>query len=99
MKYTYRDRMEQLLNFFGTSKRTSSMGTAKPMGAMVQKSAPYFDFDRPEIQELVPIIVLRIFDIGCGAGRLKQALKCRQNAHVTGVEIHSLSELASRSRA
>ncbi|MBX3436539.1 MAG: glycosyltransferase [Planctomycetaceae bacterium] len=50
------------------------------------KSTTYFEFDRPDVQELVPVTARRILDIGCGAGRLGAALKARQPAHVTGVE-------------
>ena len=46
----------------------------------------YFDHVRPEVLALVPETALAVLDIGCGAGRLGEAIKLRQRAEVIGVE-------------
>ena len=47
----------------------------------------YFGHARPEVMALVPVGARRILDIGCGAGRLGEALKTRQQAKVVGIEL------------
>ena len=61
-----------------------------------QKDAPYFGFARPEVVALIPTMAKQVLDIGCGAGRLGQLLKQRQNADVTGVELHPLAANMAR---
>lgn len=46
----------------------------------------YFDFARADVMELVPRSARRILDVGCGAGRLGEAIKARQVAEVVGLE-------------
>ena len=48
--------------------------------------ASYFDHVRPEILVLIPRWARSVLDIGCGAGRLGEALKARQPARVVGIE-------------
>ena len=40
----------------------------------------YFGYARPEVVQLVPKAARRVLDIGCGAGRLGEAIKQRQGA-------------------
>ena len=42
---------------------------------------------RPEILEHVPETARRVLDLGCATGTTGAALKARQPAHVTGIEI------------
>lgn len=53
------------------------------------KDSCYFEFPRPEVLALVPTTAQRILEIGCGAGRLGEALKKRQQAEVIGVELNA----------
>jgi O-antigen biosynthesis protein len=46
----------------------------------------YFECARPELVALVPESARRVLDIGCGAGRLGEAIKKRQPAEVVGIE-------------
>ena len=47
----------------------------------------YFGYPRPEVVALVPEHARRVLDIGCGAGRLGEAIKQRQAAQVSGIEL------------
>jgi len=60
-----------------------------PIRRTVQTKEPaYFEFDRPEILELVPESARRVLDIGCGAGRLGASIKARQQCEVVGIEFN-----------
>ena len=48
----------------------------------------YHDLLRREILELVPTNATRIFDLGCGTGKLGKALKQRQPCYVAGIELN-----------
>ncbi|WP_417850322.1 glycosyltransferase family protein [Thalassoglobus sp.] len=88
--HTYRHRMETLLRSVQqqlTASPTSiSVNQPDPQPPIPQKEAFYFEFDRPDVQSLVPISAKRILDIGCGGGRMGEALKQRQNCEVIGIE-------------
>jgi 2-polyprenyl-3-methyl-5-hydroxy-6-metoxy-1,4-benzoquinol methylase len=58
----------------------------------------YFGHARPEVVALVPHTARRVLDIGCGAGRLGEAIKQRQDAWVSGVEIDADASSAARQR-
>lgn len=47
----------------------------------------YHDLLRPEILALIPNSAQRILDLGCGTGKLGEALKKRQECVVNGIEI------------
>ena len=49
----------------------------------------YFGYSRPEVVALVPESARRVLDIGCGAGRLGEAIKQRQQASVCGIEFNA----------
>lgn len=51
------------------------------------KDPSYFEFSRPDVLDLVPSNARRVLDVGCGAGRLGEALKHRQDAEVVGIEL------------
>jgi 2-polyprenyl-3-methyl-5-hydroxy-6-metoxy-1,4-benzoquinol methylase len=46
----------------------------------------YYDRERPEVLSLVPGGARQVLDLGCGGGALGEALKRRQECHVTGIE-------------
>ena len=60
------------------------------------RSPGYYEFARPELLALVPESAERVLDVGCGAGRLGEALKARQAARVVGIEV--VPEAARRAR-
>ena len=53
---------------------------------------------RPEILALIPQTARAVLDIGCGAGRLGEALKARQQAEVVGIELNEAAAAAARTR-
>jgi SAM-dependent methyltransferase len=55
-------------------------------GERAARAAAY-ERARPEILDHVPITARRVLDLGCATGTTGAALKARQDAHVTGVEI------------
>jgi GT2 family glycosyltransferase/tetratricopeptide (TPR) repeat protein/2-polyprenyl-3-methyl-5-hydroxy-6-metoxy-1,4-benzoquinol methylase len=57
----------------------------------------YFGHVRPEVLALIPETSRRVLDVGCGAGRLGEALKARQEATVSGIELdQAAAEMARR---
>src|SRR5262249_30314497 len=58
----------------------------------------YFEFARPELLALVPRSARTVLDIGCGAGRLGEAIKARQPAEGTGVEMNERAARVAQSR-
>src|SRR3712207_910231 len=66
-------------------------------GQRAARAAAY-ERARPEILEHVPTTARRVLDLGCATGTTGAALKQRQDAHVTGVEIEPeyAREAASR---
>jgi len=58
----------------------------------------YFDHVRPELLALVPETARRVLDIGCAAGRLGEAIKARQTAEVTGIELDETAAAEARGR-
>jgi 2-polyprenyl-3-methyl-5-hydroxy-6-metoxy-1,4-benzoquinol methylase len=58
----------------------------------------YFGHARPEVLALIPPTARRVLDIGCGAGRLGEALKARQQAEVVGMEMDAEAGRAAAQR-
>jgi methionine biosynthesis protein MetW len=54
----------------------------------------YYEYDRPEVLEAIPLDASRVLDVGCGSGRLGEQLKHRQDATVWGIEV--VQEVAER---
>lgn len=50
------------------------------------KGAGYHDFERRDVIEMIPTTARKVLDLGCGSGRMGEALKQRQSCHVTGVD-------------
>ncbi len=58
-----------------------------PTDVLRERRRAAYETARPEVQQLVPRDAKRILDLGCAAGALGTALKHRQAAHVTGIEL------------
>ena len=99
--HTYRHRMKQLLDFVWPRNRhtkvSPNIATATPP-ELPNKSKDYFEFNRPDVQALVPTTARYILDIGCGAGRLGEELKRSRNVDVTGIELNPLAVERARHR-
>ncbi len=50
-------------------------------------SESYYQSSRPELVDLVPISAERVLELGCGEGRTGAAIRQRQRAFVTGIEL------------
>lgn len=86
-KHTYAHRMERLLREAeaALSRTSARVGFEEsPVESFVDHS--YFEHARPELLSLVPRSARSVLDVGCGAGRLGEALKARQECEVVGVE-------------
>ena len=108
-KHTYAHRMERLLREAESALSRTIAGAGpvrRPMSSdghmggqddeRVHQDAVYFGHARPEILALIPTTARVVLDIGCGAGRLGEALKARQTAEVVGVELNELAAAAAR---
>ena len=84
--HTYRHRVEQILR--SAESRPTRVALAMPAASTptYQSDSFYYGYVRQEILALIPQDAKRILDIGCGAGRLGEALQQRQNATVVGIE-------------
>jgi 2-polyprenyl-3-methyl-5-hydroxy-6-metoxy-1,4-benzoquinol methylase len=58
----------------------------------------YFDWARPEVLELIPVTARRVLEIGCGTGRLGEAIQKRQACEVVGIELDTLAAEKAASR-
>lgn len=58
----------------------------------------YFEFARPELLALVPQAACRVLEVGCGAGRLGESIKRRQQCQVTGIELNPAAAERARRR-
>src|SRR5262249_38014981 len=93
VKHTYRLRMEQILAGADGLPLTVVVGETPPAVIAKPQSMEggsgydpgYFEFDRPELLEMIPLDAQDVLDIGCGAGRLGGAIKFRQKARFAGI--------------
>jgi 2-polyprenyl-3-methyl-5-hydroxy-6-metoxy-1,4-benzoquinol methylase len=104
-KHTYSHRMQKLLGQSDShlartavSVQSDCPGAFGDVPATDPRDFVYFDFARPELVALVPPAAREILDVGCGAGRLGEALKLRQNARVTGIESNRGAAETARQR-
>jgi GT2 family glycosyltransferase/SAM-dependent methyltransferase len=94
--HTYRHRMATILA--AAEKLPTTVPVASPNPVPTAYDPGYFEFDRRELQALLPLTARDILDVGCGAGRFGAALKARQPCRVTGLEIDPAAATAARSR-
>jgi SAM-dependent methyltransferase len=59
---------------------------ARLENAYAEKQADYFEYQRPEMFQLLPVLAKRVLDIGCGSGVFGQSLKKHFGCEVWGVE-------------
>jgi len=95
-KHTYRHRMETVLDSVGRGVLQQRARTTVESPGNGSPVAGYYECARPELLELIPHSAGRVLDVGCGAGRLGEALKARQPASVVGIEV--IPEAAARAR-
>jgi 2-polyprenyl-3-methyl-5-hydroxy-6-metoxy-1,4-benzoquinol methylase len=102
-RHTYRQRMEVVL------REGLAWPVAVPIHAVVEApfedeepdprgDASYFEHARPELLALIPGTARKVLDVGCGAGRLGEAVKARQAAEVVGIEQNEAAARAARGR-
>jgi 2-polyprenyl-3-methyl-5-hydroxy-6-metoxy-1,4-benzoquinol methylase len=84
--HTYRHRMETILRAAESGLSRTSVRPRITLPAE-PRDLSYYAHARPEILALVPEAALRVLDVGCGVGRLGEAIRARQGAEVTGVEV------------
>ena len=58
--------------------------------------AQYFRHVRNEVLALVPASAHTVLDIGCATGKLGEAIKLRQECHVSGIEMHPRAALEAK---
>jgi SAM-dependent methyltransferase len=112
-KHTYAHRMRELLGAIekrasesnghakgahGQPTPPAAIKTANNGQALAHKDPGYFEFARPELLELIPTTARRVLEIGCGAGKLGEALKSRQEVEVVGIELEPLAAQAAAKR-
>jgi 2-polyprenyl-3-methyl-5-hydroxy-6-metoxy-1,4-benzoquinol methylase len=109
-KHTYRHRMNALLEQVARESaqrvsgghgelgrtRQERQDTPRPVPSVIPLQGGYFEFARPELLELVPPTARRVLEVGCGAGKLGESIKLRQDAEVVGIEL--VPEAAERAR-
>jgi 2-polyprenyl-3-methyl-5-hydroxy-6-metoxy-1,4-benzoquinol methylase len=113
-EHTYRRRMQTLLatvasGLTGDSSREQAddglpeQGGGQPAhgplsAAVDRHELSYFEFARPELLALIPKSARRVLEIGCGTGRLGEALKRRQPCEVVGVELDERAAALAETR-
>jgi methionine biosynthesis protein MetW len=64
----------------------------------VTQDDAYFEFDRPELRELVPGEARHVLDVRCGAGALGAALREERGIEVMGLELSADAAASARGR-
>lgn len=93
--HTYRHRMARVLAAADGRPRAVRVGGEASAAGY---DPGYFEFDRPELLAEIPAWARDVLDVGCGAGRLGEALKRRQPARVVGLERDPAAAAAARAR-
>lgn len=96
-RHTYRHRMEALLRAAEADLDKVQVAPEAVIPA-VPHDLSYYSHARPEILALVPMSVRHVLDVGCGAGRLGEAIKARQGAKVVGIELDGAAAEVAKGR-
>ncbi|MFO0915198.1 MAG: glycosyltransferase [Pirellulales bacterium] len=99
-KHTYHHRMQSVIDRL--SKRTISVGASErsvfPLKPSDGLDPAYFGHVREELLDKIPESARVVLDVGCGMGRLGEAIKKRQPCLVWGIELNSAAAQAARAR-
>lgn len=98
-RHTYGHRMESLLASVGNTLAHRTFAPATQLSPKkVSLDPSYFAHARLELLELIPNTAKRVLDVGCGAGRLGEALKSRQEVEVVGIELNEIAAHLAETR-
>ena len=81
------DKFKYFKNNYGVDTYKLYTNDAGILGKMDGSINVYYEYNRPEVQELVNTNSKRILDVGCGSGVMASELKQKLNAEVWGIEL------------
>lgn len=81
------DKFKYFKNNYGVDTYKLYTTDSKIIEKMDESVGAYYEYNRPEVQELVNPGSKRILDVGCGSGVMAYELKQKLNAEVWGIEL------------
>lgn len=81
------DKFKYFKNNYGVDTYKLYTTDSKIIEKMDESAGAYYEYNRPEVQELVNKNSKRILDVGCGSGVMANELKQKLNAEVWGIEL------------
>ncbi|MBU2492303.1 MAG: glycosyltransferase [Bacteroidetes bacterium] len=91
------DKFKYFKNNYGVDTYKLYTTDSNIINKMDESVGAYYEYNRPEVQELVNPNSQRILDVGCGSGVMAYELKQKLNAEVWGIEL--FEEAAKRAAA